>query len=238
MVICPDCGNDVPESKFCKNCGAYIKDVKPNSQPQGKTRFCSNCGHEIDGDYRFCPECGADIPNNDEYNVEEVKAEDVIESDDSAESSGVEDVVPVEDDAEVKQDNSLSLPVQSSDKVRFCSNCGYRIVGDYKFCPECGHDLSGNVMGSNTQAVRSSSGQKNILLAIILSVFLPGLGQIYLGLDHKGAIFLIAYVISAILILILIGFLLCFIIWIWALIDTIISTNALNRGEEVQDKLL
>ena len=66
---------------------------------------------------------------------------------------------------------------------------------------------------------------------------LPGLGQIYLGLDNKGAVFLIGYVISAILILLIIGFLLVIIIWIWALIDTIISANALNRGEEVSDKL-
>ena len=93
--------------------------------------------------------------------------------------------------------------------------------------------MSGNVVKASV----SSSNDKNILIAIILSVFLPGLGQIYLGLDHKGAIFLIAYVVSAILILLLIGFLLCAVIWIWALIDTIISTNALNRGENVEDKL-
>ena len=50
-------------------------------------------------------------------------------------------------------------------------------------------------------------------------------------------IFLIAYVISAILILLLIGFLLVVVIWIWALVDIIQSTNALNRGEVVEDKL-
>lgn len=76
-----------------------------------------------------------------------------------------------------------------------------------------------------------------MLIAVILSVFLPGLGQIYLGLDNKGALLLIAYVVSAILILLLIGFILVIVIWIWALVDTIISMNALNRGEEVEDKL-
>ena len=76
-----------------------------------------------------------------------------------------------------------------------------------------------------------------MLIAVILSVFLPGLGQIYLGLDNKGALLLIAYVISAILTLLLIGFILVTVIWIWALVDTIISMNALNRGEEVKDKL-
>jgi TM2 domain-containing membrane protein YozV len=76
-----------------------------------------------------------------------------------------------------------------------------------------------------------------MLLAVILSIFLPGLGQIYLGLDNKGAILLVAYVVSAILILLIIGFILVIIIWIWALIDTIRSASALNRGEVVEDKL-
>ena len=264
MVICPDCGKDVPESKFCKNCGAYIEDVKSNSQPQAKARFCAICGNEIDGDYSFCPECGADIPNDNEDVETEVPAEpEEVEEIKAVESGEVEDVEPIEETESVDvnkvdeivsadvpeseevesvevsdaedETESLPVPTQPSENVRFCFNCGYRLVGDYKFCPECGQDLSGK---SNLQVARSSSGEKNILLAIILSVFLPGLGQIYLGLDHKGAIFLIAYVISAILILIIIGFLLCFVIWIWALIDTIISTNALNRGEEVKDKLL
>ena len=76
-----------------------------------------------------------------------------------------------------------------------------------------------------------------MLLAVILSIFLPGLGQIYLGLDNKGAILLVAYVVSAILILLIIGFILVIIIWIWALVDTIRSASALNRGEVVEDKL-
>ena len=72
MVICPDCGKDVPESKFCKNCGAYIKDVKSPAEPSDKFGFCSNCGHELDGEYSFCPECGADISSKDEVNATDV----------------------------------------------------------------------------------------------------------------------------------------------------------------------
>ena len=280
MVICPDCGKDVPESKFCKNCGAYIKDVKSPAEPSDKFGFCSNCGHELDGEYSFCPECGADISSKDEVNAtdvteteespieeevdekeEEVEEspieEEVDEKEEEVEESPIEDVVSsesgdvedvdsveeIEDEVSsesVEQEETESLPatVQSSDNVSFCFNCGYKLVGDYKFCPDCGQDLSGKAMGSNTQTANSHSTEKSTLLAVILSLFLPGLGQIYLGLDHKGAIFLIAYVISAILILILIGFLLCLVIWIWALVDTIISANAINRGEEVQDKLL
>lgn len=206
MVICPDCRNEVPEAKFCKNCGAYIGDVK----------------QKVD----------SSIESNDDSIPVTIK-------------SDVEEVVPIKSET-VPVNSDEAVPVEyeevtntdkSTRSVKYCFNCGHELDGDFKYCPECGQDLSGKVAGSDSMPVKSS-GEKSIILAIILSVFLPGLGQIYLGLDHKGAIFLIAYVISAILILILIGFLLCFVIWIWALIDTIMSTNALNRGEEVKDKLL
>ena len=160
MVICQDCGKEVPKDKFCKNCGAYLG------------------------------------------NVEEVP---VIEKTE----------VP-----EVSEETAVPVPIES-DNVNFCHKCGSKITGNFKFCPNCGQELNAKVSKSPKTV---ASSEKNILLAIILSVILPGLGQIYLGLDRKGAIFLI-------------GFLLCTVIWIWALIDTIISTNSINKGEEVVDKL-
>ena len=118
----------------------------------------------------------------------------------------------------------------------FCRNCGFKLDGNFRFCPNCGYDLENEVSKPDTRAV-STTGEKNIIVSIILSIIFPGLGQIYLGLDKKGAYFLIGYIVSAILILLVIGLILCFVIWIWALVDTIQSTNALNRGETVEDKL-
>lgn len=171
MVICPDCGREVPEAKFCKNCGAYLPKIEAVEQ-----------------------------------------ASKTVE----AESTPV--LVNGED---------------TNYKVNYCTNCGFKLPDDYKFCPNCGYNLKSQVK-TNTVALKN---EKSMLLAIILSIFLPGLGQIYLGLDNKGSLLLVAYVISAILILIFIGIILVMIIWILALIDTIISFNALNRGEEVEDKL-
>lgn len=182
MVICPDCGKEVPKSKFCKNCGAYIENIEEPVQ---------------------------------------------IESDLT---------VPVIEDSSVEvEENPVQNPPEVIKNVKYCFNCGYELGGDFNFCPNCGCDLKPKDM-SNQKSL-SAGEDKNVLLAIILSVFLPGLGQIYLGLDHKGSIFLIAYVVSAILIILLIGFLLVTVIWIWALVDTIQSTNALNRGDVVEDKL-
>ncbi len=184
MVICPDCGREVPKAKFCKNCGAYIENIEEPVQIE------SNPSVPID-------------------NVEESReAEETVSEN----------------------------PPEVTKKVKYCFNCGYELGGNFKFCPNCGSDL--NQKDASRERSVAVNGEKSIILAIILSVLLPGLGQIYLGLDRKGATFLIAYVISAILILLIIGFLLCMVIWVWALVDAIMSTNALNRGEEVKDKLL
>ena len=129
-------------------------------------------------------------------------------------------------------------------KARFCKNCGAYTAGiedmsdvcpqcgadieeDSGFCPACGYNLNPDNQSKN----------KSVFVAVILSVFIPGLAQIYLGLNTKGVILLIAYIVSVILILFTIGILLCVIIWIWALIDAVQSVNALNRGDEVKDKL-
>lgn len=174
MVICPDCGAKVPKDEFCKNCGAYIANIKE----------------------------------------------------------------PITTEIVLKEDSSIDSIAKISDGVKhkYCFNCGHELGGDYKFCPFCGYNLKPE--NSSNNKTFNTNKNKNMILAIILSVFLPGLGQIYLGLDHKGSLFLIFYVLSAILILVLIGFLLVIVIWIWALIDTIISANALNRGEKVEDKIL
>jgi membrane protease subunit (stomatin/prohibitin family) len=42
---CPRCGELVPKSKFCKNCGAPL------------TKICPNCQSEIDIDSKYCPQC-------------------------------------------------------------------------------------------------------------------------------------------------------------------------------------
>lgn len=190
MVVCPDCGKEVPDANFCKNCGAALPKV--------------NEIVEVEDTIPFEEEIVETIP---------VKAEEV----------------DVEDE----------IPSSSNKKVKFCHNCGFELDGNFKFCPNCGYDLE-NKRQVRTKAYDSvvTTEEKSVLVSVILSVIIPGLGHFYLGLSRKGAMFLIAYVVSAILILLLIGFVLVFIIWIWALIDVIQSTNALNRGESVEDKLL
>ena len=181
MVICPECGKDVKDAKFCSNCGALLQ------QKEEKQTV------EIE-----------DVGQKEDVNV---------------------DV------------NASEEKEQESKKYKFCRNCGYELTGDYKFCPECGYDLSGKVTANQSSVPSANSGEKSLVLAVILSVIFPGLGQIYLGLNQKGILFIVGYIISAILIFLLIGFILVFVVWIWALVDVVQSTNAINNGEYVEDKL-
>lgn len=191
MVICPECGKDVKDAKFCSNCGALLQ------QKEEKQAV------EIE-----------DVGQKEDVNVD-VNASEEKES---------ADVIPPE-------------TKQESKKYKFCRNCGYKLTGDYKFCPECGYDLSGRVTANRSSVPSANSGEKSLVLAVILSVIFPGLGQIYLGLNQKGILFIVGYIISAVLILLLIGFLLVLVVWIWALVDVVQSTNAINNGEYVEDKL-
>lgn len=217
MVICPECGKDVVDAKFCSNCGASldapveevvedndpvevvvtpvgevdsdvidvkVKDESPDEEIGAnvvkKSKFCTNCGMEVNLDTVFCPQCGYKFVRE---NVDQ--------------------------------------------QTKFCQGCGKKININAEICPHCGVRVA-NV---------TSKGEKNVLLSAILSIIFPGLGQIYLGLNRKGISFIIAYIISAILIMLLIGFVLVLVVWVWALIDSIRSTEAINRGEYVEDKL-
>lgn len=221
MVICPDCGNEVPDAKFCKNCGSRLPEVSKTSvEIEDADSEVSEVPVEKEEVSKFSLEIEENEPADEKEDVpvEETKSVDVEEA-----------VTVVE-----TEDNK-----QSSSGPKFCYNCGYELNGTFRFCPNCGYDLenkTGVKPSSNNYSVTSVE-EKNIIVSIILSVIFPGLGHFYLNLNRKGAIFLIAYVVSAILILLLIGFILVWIVWIWALVDVIKSTNALNRGEVVEDKL-
>ena len=79
--------------------------------------------------------------------------------------------------------------------------------------------------------------KKSVAVAALLTIVFLGIGHFYIGLNQKGIMFIVAYIVSAILILLFIGFILVIAVWIWALIDVIKSTNALNAGQHVEDKL-
>lgn len=200
MVICPDCGKDVKDAKFCSNCGALLKKSEDK-----KTIEVEESEPEI---------------KNDSDDIETI-------------DSGYADTSQT---AEEKTTDEAPTETAIVKKSKFCTNCGFELDRDYKFCPECGFDLSGKAANApkNPPVVAE---EKSMIVSVILSVIFPGLGHFYLNLNHKGILFLLGYIISAVLVIFLIGAILCLIVWIWALIDVIQSTTAINNGEFVEDKL-
>ncbi|WP_407393572.1 zinc-ribbon domain-containing protein [Methanobrevibacter sp.] len=223
MVICPDCGKDVKEAKFCSNCGARLPEVG-----------------EVNVEVHEEPVV-EDQPVIEEPIIEE---EPVIEEPIIEEEPVVEEEV-IESNIVKKTKFCTNCGAEVTLETVFCPNCGFKLVQEEepqtKFCQSCGKKININAEICPYCGVRvaniTKTEEKNVLLSAILSFLFPGLGHLYLGLTKKGISFIVAYIISAVLVWILIGFVLIFIVWIWALIDSIKSTEAINKGEFVKDEL-
>lgn len=111
--------------------------------------------------------------------------------------------------------------------MKFCSNCGSQIDEKAEICPKCG------VRQFNV----NSSSEKNVWVAVLLSLLIVGLGHFYLGLPKKGAMLLILTVISWILIAVFIGIILYPLLLIYGVYDAYQSAVALSEGRYVEDEL-
>ena len=93
------------------------------------------------------------------------------------------------------------------DAKKFCSNCGEQIDARAEICPHCG------------VRVAMPTSTKNPTIAVILSFFVVGLGQVYNGKYTKAIIMFVLAVVSAMLWSIGIGVITSLIIWIWSMSD-------------------
>ncbi|WP_276954746.1 zinc ribbon domain-containing protein [Methanobrevibacter woesei] len=150
MVNCPVCGREVDGKKFCPNCGsAVMEEEKPtDSQSKSETKYCSNCGAEIDIKAEICPKCGVRQPN-----------------------------------------------------------------------------------------INSQSSDKNVWVALVLSLLVVGLGHFYLGLPKKAIMLIVLTIVCWILIFFFIGIILYPLMLIYGVYDVYKSANAMANGEYVEDKL-
>ena len=253
MVTCPECGKDVKEAKFCSNCGALLPKAEEIVSEEVEETT-------IDAAFEESSEDEVDEVVDEEV-VEEDASEEVQETPDEAvdeevvEEESTEEVVD-----EAVEEEPAAEEADSAKKTKFCSNCGTQVDMSTAFCPQCGFrliqeeqpqtkfcqscgkkiDINSEICpycGVRVANIMRSSEEKNVLLSAILSLLFPGLGHLYLGLNKKGISFIVAYIVSAILVFLVIGFVLIVIVWLWALIDSIKATESINRGEFVEDKL-
>ena len=248
MVTCPECGKDVKEAKFCSNCGALLPKAEEIVSEEVEETTIDAAFEELSED-----------------GVEEAVDEEVVEEDASEEVQETPEEVVEEESTEEAVDDAVeeepaAEEADSAKKTKFCSNCGTQVDMSTAFCPQCGFrliqeeqpqtkfcqscgkkiDINSEICpycGVRVANIMRSSEEKNVLLSAILSLLFPGLGHLYLGLNKKGISFIVAYIVSAILVFLVIGFVLIVIVWLWALIDSIKATESINKGEFVEDKL-
>ena len=249
MVICPDCGKEVKDAKFCSNCGSLL--------PKEDEAIIKEVEEKVDVPVEE-EQTEEVVEEPVEESIEETVEEEVVGE--AVEEEVVEEELTEESvDEEAVEEAAEEEEIKVNVKSKFCSNCGTEVAEGTVFCPQCGFKLvqeekpqtkfcanCGKKIDINAEicphcGVRvanvKSYEEKNVLLAAILSFLFPGLGHLYLGLNKKGISFIIAYIISAVLIMLFVGIILVLIVWLWALIDSIKSTEAINRGEFVEDKL-
>lgn len=253
MVICPDCGKEVNDAKFCSNCGSRLPEADEIVREEVEEKV------EVPVEEETTEEPVEEVKEEVVEEVETTEADVVEEAEvieETVEQSDVEEEIVDEEPASEESDDTIKVNVKKS---KFCTNCGTEISPEAAFCPQCGYKFGqeekpqtkfcqncGKKIDINAEicphcGVRVAnarlSEEKNVLVSVILSMMLPGLGHLYLGLNTKGISFIIAIIVSWALVILLIGFVLIPIVWLWALIDSIKSTEAINRGEFVEDKL-
>ncbi|PIN98921.1 MAG: hypothetical protein COT90_01925 [Candidatus Diapherotrites archaeon CG10_big_fil_rev_8_21_14_0_10_31_34] len=79
-----------------------------------------------------------------------------------------------------EQNETKGLP---QSKTKFCSECGEKISDKAIACPKCGA----------TQPGAETSEKKSRTVAVILSVVIPGTGQMYAGEFGKGLLILCTF---------------------------------------------
>lgn len=133
---------------------------------------------------------------------------------------------------------------------KICPLCGTENKEDARFCKECNEplytptaDKKDKDITSEDQIQKNNKGRttpidnqppkfyKNPSVAIILSFFFMGLGQIYNGQIGKGILFIILYGISVALMVVIVGFITTPILWIWGMVD------ANNSAKKINEKL-
>jgi TM2 domain-containing membrane protein YozV/ribosomal protein S27AE len=111
-------------------------------------------------------------------------------------------------------------------KTKFCVNCGAKIDAKAEICPKCGVRVAPPPAPPREGYVeRKSSG-----IAAVLSFLFVGLGQIYNGEIGKGILFIIIGVVCLLLVIVLIGFILYPLFWIYNIYDAYNTAKKINAG--------
>ncbi len=110
----------------------------------------------------------------------------------------------------------------------YCCNCGKEIPEGGRFCPECGCIVANSsaepvAPSARTDAVdpEMTFKKRSEITALLLSLFVTGLGHIYIGKTDRGIALLLAQILFAMFsIVYLFPFIVCVILWFYGMYDS------------------
>jgi TM2 domain-containing membrane protein YozV len=120
-----------------------------------------------------------------------------------------------------------------------CLKCGASNVEGTRFCKICGHERGLAFMppesappSPDDARVRVPQRGKKPIVALILSLLIPGIGQFYNGEAKKGVIILCVWIVSLPFVASGIGVIGVSGAWIWGMIDAykVASVASLTRS--------
>jgi TM2 domain-containing membrane protein YozV len=127
--------------------------------------------------------------------------------------------------------------------MAFCENCGKPLGENTTYCESCGAkagdadpaiatSTSGNQRTVPVQTDQETARvqKKNPLIALILSLIITGVGQIYNGQVRKGVILLVVFFIVFI-----IFWPLALIVWLYGMYDAYTTAGTINNGDRITD---
>lgn len=116
----------------------------------------------------------------------------------------------------------------------FCPKCGKEVTDEMNVCPYCGNPLKVMPTYREAPSQRVTVGTKNSGLAAVLSLIIPGVGQMYAGQIGRGLLFLLLGIpLTAIIALLFFWLILPMFLplafWIWNIFDAYNLCNEYNR---------
>jgi TM2 domain-containing membrane protein YozV len=124
---------------------------------------------------------------------------------------------------------SESPPERGPDEA-YCRNCAAVISDSAEICPECGVRQRPPPQSSTDRVVENLLEGRNPFVAALASVVLPGLGQAYNREIGKAMAFFVGFLLAAVSVVVLIGFVLAPAVWLYSVYDAFVVAQ--RRAEE------
>lgn len=130
---------------------------------------------------------------------------------------------------------SESPPERGPDEA-YCRNCAAVIDEAAEICPECGVRQRPPPQSGTDRAVENLLEGRNPFAAALASLLVPGLGQAYNREIGKAIAFFVGFLLAAVSVVVLIGFVLAPAVWLYSIYDAFVVAQRRAEQHEREGK--